>query len=201
MLDDIVKTKSLDEIETMRQGGKIAARILNFLGRAVKPGLTTAELDVMAQNEIKKAGVKASFLNFQGYPASICVSVNEQVVHGIPSSRIMQEGDIVGIDLGIEYQGYHLDTAITVPVGQVEFEKKELIEITKKSLSEAVTALKPGIRLGDVQHRIQTIIEGAGYSVIRDLTGHGIGKELQEYPPIPNPVSGCRSLEVCRTHR
>ena len=182
----MIKPKKPSEIEKMRKGGKVAARILNILAKSVKPGMTTRDLDVVAQKEIKKAGAAASFLNFHGFPASICTSVNSEAVHGIPSGRILREGDIVGIDLGINYLGYHTDTAMTVAVGEVNFQKSELIKITKRSLDEGLSIIKPGVKLGDVQNRIQKIAEGAGYSVIRDLSGHGIGEELQEYPSIPN---------------
>jgi len=182
----MIKPKSPDQIEKMRKGGKIAARILNLLKDSVKPGITTQDLDIIAQKEIKKTGVTASFLNFHGYPASICASVNSEVVHGIPAGRILREGDIVGIDLGILYDGYHTDIAITVPVGKIDYEKNELIKITKQSLDEGLSIIRPGIKLGDIQNRIQKIAEGAGYSVIRDLSGHGIGENLQEYPSIPN---------------
>lgn len=170
----------------MREGGKIAARILKLLAENVKPGMTTKELDILAAKEIKKAGVKASFLGHAGYPASICTSINSEVVHGIPSGRILREGDILGIDLGILYQGFHTDTAVTIGLGRIDFAKKELIRITKKALDEGMSIIKPGIHLGDICHRVQKIIEGAGFGVIRDLAGHGIGRELQENPSIPN---------------
>lgn len=182
----MISIKTENEIEVMREGGKIAALILNLLAENVKPGITTKELDSIAANEIRKAGAIASFLGHAGYPASICTSLNSEVVHGIPSGRILRDGDLVGIDLGILFKGYHTDTALTVPVGKIDYPKKELLRITKKSLDEGLVIIKPGIHLGDVCHRIQKIIEGAGYSVIRDLAGHGIGRELQENPSIPN---------------
>lgn len=182
----MIKPKIEAEIEKMRKGGKIAARILKLIAKAAKPGLTTKELDILAQKEIKKSGCKASFFNYHGFPASICTSVNNELVHGIPGSRILREGDILGVDLGVCCDGYHVDTAITVGVGKIDFKKQELINITKKSLDEGLSIIKPGVKLGDVQHRIQKIIEGAGFGVIRDLSGHGIGKDLQEFPSIPN---------------
>jgi len=189
----MINIKTEKELEIMREGGKIAARILNLLAQKVKPGITTKELDLIAAAEIKKSGAKASFLGQAGFPASICTSINSEVVHGIPSGRILRDGDLVGIDLGILFMGYHNDTALTVPVGKIDYPKKELLKITQKSLAEALDIIRPGIHLGDIGHRIQKIVEGAGYSVIRDLAGHGIGRELQENPSIPNfgrPGSG-----------
>ncbi|MGA2666949.1 MAG: type I methionyl aminopeptidase [Patescibacteria group bacterium] len=182
----MIYQKNSDEIEKMRRGGQIAAHVLNLLAITVKPGITTGDLDILARAELKKARAKASFFHYQGYPASICTSVNSEVVHGIPGGRILREGDIIGIDLGVQYEGFHTDTALTLGVGKINFQKKELIDIAKKSLDEGLSIIKPGLHLGDIQHRIQTIVEGAGFSVIRDLSGHGIGQELQEYPPILN---------------
>ena len=182
----MINIKSSKEIEIMREGGKIAAQFLNLLKDSVKPGITTKELDLLVAKEIKKRGVRASFLGHGGFPASICTSINSEVVHGIPSGRILREGDIVGLDLGIFHQGYHTDAAITVGVGKISLEKQQLIKITKKALDEGISMIKSGVYLGDIQNRIQKIVEGAGYSVIRDLAGHGIGKNLQENPSIPN---------------
>ncbi len=182
----MITIKTGKEIEIMREGGRIAARILNLVAQNVKAGMTTKELDILAAKEIKNSGAQASFLGHEGFPASICTSVNSEVVHGIPSGRILRENDLVGIDMGILYKGFHTDTALTVPVGRIDYPKKELLRITKKSLDEGLDIIKPGIHLGDVCHRIQKIIEGAGYSAIRDLAGHGIGQELQENPSIPN---------------
>lgn len=182
----MINIKTDKEVEIMKEGGRIAARILKLLADFAKPGATTKELDIFAVKEIKKAGVKASFLGHAGYPASICTSLNSEVVHGIPSNRILREGDLLGIDLGIYHQGFHTDTALTVPIGKIDFPKKQLINITNKALDEGISIIKPGIHLGDVQNRIQRIVEGAGFGVIRDLAGHGIGKNLQEIPSIPN---------------
>lgn len=182
----MINIKTDKEIEMMKEGGKIAARILKMVADSCKVGATTQELDILVANEIKKAKVKASFLGHAGYPASICVSVNSEVVHGIPSGRILREGDIVGIDLGIFHRGFHSDTAVTVGVGKINFAKKELIKITDLALKEAISMVRPEIHLGDIQNKIQKIIEGAGFGVIRDLAGHGIGRNLQEMPSITN---------------
>jgi len=182
----MISIKSEKEIEVMREGGKIAARILKLLAKKTKAGLKTGDLDKIARKEIKKAGVEASFLGHTDYPATICVSINDGVVHGIPGDQIIQEGDIVGIDLGVLYRGYHTDTAVTIPVGEIDSQKKRLLGTTEKSLHEGLSLVEDGVYLGDIQSRIQKIIEDAGYSVIRDLAGHGIGKNLQESPSIPN---------------
>ena len=184
MAEIIIKTE--EEIKLMREAGKLAARILKMVGESAKAGVSTKELDNLAAREISRAGAKASFLGHAGYPASICTSVNNAVVHGIPSEQELRDGDIVGIDLGVYFKGYHADTAITIPVGEISSEKKKLIIITKRSLDEAIALIKPGKQLGDIQAAIQKTIEDAGFGVIRDLTGHGIGKDLQEFPPIPN---------------
>lgn len=170
----------------MKEGGKIAARILKLVSKAAKPGITTKKLDGIAALEIRKAGARASFLGHAGFPSSICTSVNSEIVHGIPLKRMLKDGDILGIDLGIKWKKYHTDTAATIGIGEIDFAKRQLIQITKKALEEAIKKIKPGIHLGDVQNHLQNIIESAGYSVIRDLSGHGIGKNLQESPTIPN---------------
>lgn len=181
-----IDLKSNEEIAIMRAGGKIAARVLSELARSAVPGKTILELDAQAEEIIENAGAKPSFKGFHGYPAAICVSVNNEVVHGIPSKRILKEGDIVGIDVGVYYQGFHTDTAITIAIGKISSEAQKLIDVTKKSLDAAIKIIKPDIYLGDVQAEIQQIIEAAGYGVIRDLAGHGVGKNLQEAPSIPN---------------
>ncbi|MBM2820580.1 MAG: methionine aminopeptidase [Candidatus Berkelbacteria bacterium] len=151
----MINIKTPKEIEIMRGGGKIAARILKILADSVKPGIKTIDLDMIANEQIKNNSVRASFLGHAGYPASICTSVNSQVVHGIPGTQILKEGDIIGIDIGIFHQGFHTDTAITVGVGKIKYESMELIKIAKKSLEEAISIIKPGIFLGDIQHRIR----------------------------------------------
>lgn len=182
----MISLKNSQEIGIMREGGKIAARILNLLQKSAKPGMTTLALDQIVVRELKNNQAQASFLGLEGYPASICTSINEEVVHGIPSNKVLKDGDILGLDIGVFYQCFHTDCAITVPIGKIEYQKKVLIEITKKALEEGISIIREGIHLGDVQNRIQNIIEGAGYHVIRDLAGHGIGKNLQEPPSITN---------------
>lgn len=178
--------KSAQEIKAMRQAGVILARVLKTLEAAVKPGVTTKELDLLAAELIAKAGCKASFLNYNGFPATLCISVNEEVVHGIPDSRVLQEGDIVSIDGGVIYQGYHSDSAITVPVGLVDEAKLKLLQVTKECLYLGIAQAVEGNRLSDISNAVQQHAELAGYSVVRDLVGHGIGKKLHEDPEIPN---------------
>jgi len=182
----MISIKTAREIEIMKEGGKIAAHILKILAKNAKAGVETKDLDKIAQQEMKKAGVKPSFLGHAGYPAAICISINNEVVHGIPDDKVIEEGDIVGLDLGVLHRGYHSDTALTVGVGKISSKKKRLLEITQKSLYDGLALVKEGVHLGDIQSRIQKTIEKAGYSVIRDLAGHGIGKNLQEPPSIPN---------------
>ena len=181
-----ISLKTKQEIAIMRAGGKITARVLNKLKKEIKPGITTAKLDQTAEKLIAKSGAKPAFKGFRGYPASTCISVNDELVHTIPTAKEIQSGDIVGLDLGIFYQGYYTDAAITVGVGKISPKAKKLIQVTKESLEGAIGAVKPGIHLGDIQALIQEKIESAGFGVIRDLSGHGVGKNLQEEPSIPN---------------
>lgn len=178
--------KSQQEIEIMTKGGRIAASILNKLKNGAKPGVTTADLNILAEKLIHNAGAKASFRNFQGYPASICTSVNNEVVHGIPGDRILKEGDIVSIDLGIFYQGFHTDTALTCGVGKIDPDAQKLIDVTKKSLEKAISIAKDGAHLGDIGQEVQSYVEKEGFSVVRSLVGHGVGRHLQEEPAVPN---------------
>lgn len=182
--------KSSHEIEIMRQGGKILAKILKRLGEMVRPGISDEDLDREAALMIKRAGAKPSFLNYKGYPKSICVSVNDEVVHGLPSKRKFQGGDLVGIDLGILYppsgRGLHTDAAITVGAGNLDPKSKLLMETAKLALDEAVKLIKPGARLYDISCKISEIAKNAGLSVVKDLCGHGIGENLQEPPSILN---------------
>lgn len=181
-----IELKTKPQIEKMRLGGRIASRILNKLKSYIKPGMTTKELEVLADKLFKKAGAKASFKGYHGFPASICISVNEEVVHGIPGNRKLKSGDIVGVDVGVVFAGFHTDTAITCPVGKISPQTKNLIKITHLALKKAIVDCRPGRHLGDIQHIIQKTIEKANFGVIRDLSGHGIGKKLQESPSIPN---------------
>ncbi len=182
-----VTIKTAQEIELMREAGKILALTHQELERAVKPGVSTWELDHMAEEFIRSYGAMPSFLNYNGFPASICVSVNEEVVHGIPSkSRILQEGDIVSIDAGVYIHGYHSDAARTHAVGDISPSARQLIEVTRQSFFEGLKYAKAGCHLHEISVAVQKYAEYFGYGVVRDLVGHGIGQNLHEDPEVPN---------------
>ena len=181
--------KSSREIEFMRAAGKIAAEALLLVGEAIRPGVTTNELDAIARRHIEKSGAVPSFLGYCGYPATINASVNDEVVHGIPGDRVLKDGDIVSIDLGAKYKGYHSDCATTFGVGEITGEAARLISVTKQSFFEGMNAFKEGNRLCAISGAVQKTAEDAGFSVVRDLVGHGIGQELHEQPNVPNFVS------------
>ena len=178
--------KSNDEITLMKKAGKIVGETLLLLEKEVKPGVTTAELDMMAEEFITKHGAKPSFKGLYGFPSSLCISVNEQVIHGIPGNYSLQEGDIVSIDCGACIEGFHGDAARTFPVGNVSEAAQKLIDITEQSFFEGIKYAKEGNRLSDISHGIQSYVEAAGFSVVRDFVGHGIGREVHEDPNVPN---------------
>lgn len=178
--------KSAQEIEVMRHAGHVLAGVLKALEKAVAPGVSTLELDKLAADLIAKAHCQASFLNYNGYPNTLCISVNEEVVHGIPDHRVLAEGDIVSIDGGVIYRGYHADSAVTFSVGKISEDKKRLMDVTRECLYLGIRQAVQGNRLSDISHAIQTHAEKNGYSVVRDLVGHGIGRNLHEDPEIPN---------------
>lgn len=201
----MIYIKTSEEIALIREGGKILAQILEELGRAVKPGIKTIELDRLAESLVFKYGAIAAFKNYKpdfnrkdqaGYPASVCVSVNEEVVHGIPSERLLAEGDIVSLDMGILYKGYYTDAAITVGAGKISSEAQKLIDVTKKSLELGIEQAKAGNHFGDVGAAIQNYVEANGFSVVRDLIGHGVGKYIHEEPEIPNFGKPGAGLEI-----
>jgi methionyl aminopeptidase len=170
----------------MRKAGRLAAETLRLVAEAVKPGATTADLDRLAEAHIRRGGGTPSFKNYRGYPASICVSINDEVVHGIPSRRVLDEGMVVSIDLGVLLGGFHADTATTVPVGVVSAEARQLIKTANAALEAGVGAARPGASLGDLAWAIQSMIEAAGFSAVRDFAGHGIGRVLHEELQVPN---------------
>ena len=182
-----ITIKSEREIELMAEAGKILERVHNELEKALHPGMSTKDIDTLGEKIIRSYGCIPSFLNYNGYPASICVSVNQEVVHGIPDKhRIIHEGDIVSLDAGVIYKGYHSDAARTHAVGNISEEAKRLIEVTKQSFFEGIKLAVPGNHLFDISEAIQKYVESNGYSVVRDLVGHGIGTHLHEDPQIPN---------------
>lgn len=182
----MVSIKSEREIECMRQANRIVRDCLNLLEENVRPGITTRKLDKIAHDYIRKCNAIPSFLGYSGYPASICTSVNEQVVHGIPSDRVLVEGDIVSVDCGAIFQGYNGDAARTFAVGTISEEKAQLVRVTQQSFFEGIKVLRDGARLGDLGHAIQSYCEGFGYGVVRALVGHGIGRDMHEDPEVPN---------------
>ncbi len=174
------------EIEAIRVAARLVARTLKMLGREVRPGVTTGELDRLAEAFIREHGGRPAFKGYRSFPASICASVNEEVVHGIPGSRVLHEGDIIGIDVGVEMDGYFGDAAWTYPVGAVSPEATRLMQVTRGALVKGIVRACPGNRVGDVSHAIQTHVEEHGYSVVRALVGHGIGRQMHEEPQVPN---------------
>jgi methionyl aminopeptidase len=178
--------KSEREIALMRKSGRIVATVLDILSRRVKPGMKTKELDSIAAEAVEKLGAKPSFKGYRGFPANLCVSVNDEVVHGIPGERILREGDIVSLDFGAIYKGFHGDGAITVGVGEIDSKARALVETTKGALAAGIAAACAGARLGDISAAIQGYAEGRGFSVVREYTGHGIGREMHEEPQIAN---------------
>jgi len=182
----MISIKTPEEIKIMAEGGKILAKIVKELEKKVKPGITTKELDRVAETLIFKSGGEPNFKGYEGYPATLCTSINEELVHIVPSQRKLKEGDIISLDLGMKYQGYHSDMAITLPVGKISPEAQRLIRVTKKSLKRGIKKARPGNTFGDIGNTIQRYVEGQGFNVVRDLCGHGIGKELHEEPKILN---------------
>ena len=174
------------EIEAIRAAALLVGRALELLGRQVRPGVTTAELDRLAEAFIRDHGGRPAFKGYRGFPATICPSVNSEVVHSIPGKYALQEGDIVGIDVGVEKEGYYGDAAMTFPVGEVSAEAGRLLRVTHEALMEGIAQAKPGNRIGDISHAVQHHAEQHGYSVVRALVGHGIGREMHEEPQVPN---------------
>lgn len=182
----MIVLKSPEEIESMRVSCGLAARVRDETATKIVPGITTGEIAEFAKGLIEGAGAKCAFLGYRGFPGAICVSVNDEVVHGIPGGRVIQMGDVVSIDVGVLLDGFYGDTATTVLVGVTDPDVLRLIRTAKQSLDDGLGKIKPGRRLSDVSHAIQTTVEQAGYSVVRDFVGHGIGRTLHEDPQIPN---------------
>lgn len=182
----MIKIKTEKEIELLRQAGKITRETLLEVEKYVKPGVTTKELDKIAFNFIVKNNAKPSFLHYGGFPSTICASPNDVVVHGFPDDKPLQEGDIISIDVGACYKGYHGDSARTFAVGKISEEKQKLIDVTRQSFFEGIKGLKAGSTVGDIGAHVQNYVEKHGFSVVRDMVGHGVGKELHEDPSVPN---------------
>ena len=182
----MIKIKSLHEIQKMRAAGQIVAEVFEVLRPLIVPGITTRELDKIAAEHIKKSGAGCTFHNYGGFPGHVCISVNDEVIHGIPGKRKLLDGDIVSVDVGASIDGYHGDAARTFAVGNISDEAKKLIEVTEASFWRGVEFARPGNRLGDISANIQKFVEENGFSVVRDFVGHGIGSELHEEPEVPN---------------
>ncbi len=182
-----IEMKTQKEIEIMRRAGAIVAGALKLLSRSVAPGMSTKDLDVLAKDFLDKNKATPAFLGYRGFPASLCVSIKSEVVHGIPSpKRKLADGDIVSLDFGCILEGFYADAAVTVPVGRVSAKALRLINVTKESLAQGIAAMRPGGRMGDIGFAVQTYCESAGFSVVRDFVGHGVGRALHEEPPVPN---------------
>ena len=194
----MIVLKTGRELKIMREACRISATALKLIGNAVEPGVTTAELDRMAEEYIRSEGATPNFKNYQGYPATACISINNEVIHGIPSkSRKLMPGDIVSVDLGAQFDGYHGDNAATFACGDISDEAKRLMDATEQSLYEGIAAARSGGRIGDIGHAVQSYIEARGYSVVRQFVGHGIGTKLHEAPEVPNfgtPGRGIRLM-------
>jgi len=189
----MIPIKSRQEIEIIKEGGKILAKIMKELEGKVKPGITTKELDRLAESLILKSGSRCSFKGYKDdgesvrpFPTCLCTSINEEIVHAVPSGRVLKEGEIISLDLGLYYKGFHTDMAVTLPVGKVSPETQRLIRVTKKALKRGIKKIRPGITTGDISNTIQRYVESQGFNVIKELCGHGIGKKLHEEPQILN---------------
>ena len=193
----MITLKSSHEIELMRRAGKITAAARAYAGELVKPGVTTQEIDKAVEQFIRKQGAVPSFLHYNGYPASVCISVNDEIIHGIPGKRVLQEGDIVSIDVGAYNGGFHGDCAATFACGAIDPEAQRLIDVTRQSFFEGIRCAREGQRVGDISAAIQTYVESQGFSIVREYVGHGVGAKMHESPEIPNfgrPGRGPRLL-------
>ena len=182
----MISVKTERELDVMRQACKITAAARALAGEMVRPGVTTGQIDKAVHDFIVSQGAKPSFLHYQGYPASACISVNEVVIHGIPGSRVLKEGDIVSVDVGAFYKGFHGDCAATFACGQISAEAQKLIDVTKQSFFEGIQFARQGYRVSDISHAVQTYVEANGFSVVRAFVGHGVGEHLHEEPSVPN---------------
>jgi len=195
----VIICRSTAELEKMREAGRLVGEVLTELTARVAPGVTTAELDELAEQRIRKAGAIPAFKGYHGYPATICASINEEVIHGIPSGRrMLNEGDVISIDVGASLDGYYGDSAVTLAVGQVSEAAATLLRVTEESLYKAIERVRPGGRVSDIGHAVQQHVEAYGFSVVREFVGHGIGQRMHEEPQVPNygePGRGPRLAE------
>jgi len=195
----MVTLKSARELDIMAGAGAIACRTLRLVREMVRPGVTTEDLDKAAEAYIRQQGAKPSFKGLYGFPKSLCISINEEIVHGIPSrKRVLHEGSIVSVDVGVFLEGLHADTATTIPVGEISPEARSLLEVTERSLGAGIEAARLGNHVGDIGHAVQSVAEAAGFGVVRELVGHGVGQRMHEEPQVPNfgsPKRGPRLQE------
>jgi methionyl aminopeptidase len=192
-----VVLKSSQEIEKMRRAGQVVREVLDLVRDRVRPGMTTLDLEKIAETRLKELGVKAAFKGYHGYPCALCTSVNSEVVHGIPSpKRVLKDGDIVSLDFGVVMDGYYGDAAITVPVGAIDADAARLLRTTEESLKAGIAAVRPGATLGDVGAAVQGVVEREGFSVVRDFVGHGIGVQMHEDPQVPNFGEAGRGMKL-----
>jgi methionyl aminopeptidase len=195
----VIVCRSAAELDRMREAGRLVGEVLTELASQVAPGVTTADLDLLAEKRIAQAGAIAAFKGYHGYPATICASINDEVIHGIPSGRrVLNEGDVISLDVGASLDGYYGDSAITLPVGQVSEEAATLLRVTEEALYRAIERVRPGSRVSDIGHEVQKHVEAYGFSVVREFVGHGIGQRMHEEPQVPNygePGRGPRLAE------
>lgn len=188
--------KSNQEIEIMKQSGRILAKVMNEARKNARPGITKIELNNLIEEKIQDLGAKPSFKNYKGYKYASCLSLNSQVVHGLPDQTELKNGHILGIDIGVLYQDYHTDCAITVPIGKISHQAKDLINITRNALNLAIKMIRPGLLLGDLQKALENYVEKDNYCLVRSFSGHGIGRNLQEEPIIPNYYGANKNLII-----
>jgi len=181
-----IVVKSRDEIKIMKEAGRIVSAVRDLLIDSLRPGMVELELDEITRREFKKAGVIPTFLGYHGYPATVCVSINDEIVHGIPGKRVIQDGDIVSIDIGCTYEGFVADTAVSAGVGNVSPEARRLIDVTREAVWRGIRAARGGSKTGDIGHAIQTYVEGEGLAIVREYVGHGVGRQMHEEPQVPN---------------
>lgn len=192
----MITRKSKDQVALMRRAGRVVAEIHEACAKATRPGVTTAELDAVARAVIERRGARSNFLNYHGFPAVICTSPNDVIVHGIPGDYRLEEGDILSIDAGAIIEGWHADAAVTIPVGEVDSEARRLMEVTRRSLEEAINQTVAGQHLGDIGAAVEAVATEAGFSVVREYVGHGIGTAMHEEPPVPNYGQSGRGVRL-----
>ena len=193
----MISVKNKDQLKLMREAGRITGEALALAGESIKPGMTTKQLDTIIRHHIEKSGAKPSFLGYGGFPGSACISINDEVIHGIPSARVIEEGDIVKVDVGAFYKGFHGDSANTFAVGKVSDDAMKLIEVTKESFWRGIAEAKPGNRVGDIGFAVQSYVEENGFSVVKRYVGHGVGADLHESPDVPNFGTKGRGVRLC----